>query len=398
MKAALQRTLSLSTFQVAPAALGPVTQVAPKPEFQRMTSWPAVTLVPPRSAPPRATSPLRVAPLATVARTTPVPVLGSLQFKGLSPGGGHTCGVTQANDVYCWGFNLSGQLGDGGAADRATPGQISGTQKMTSVLAGGAYTCALTSAGASFCWGWNQSGQLGDGTAVDQATPKAVSGGLVFTQLSVGSFHTCGVTAAGQAYCWGRNEFGQLGDSTTVDHRSPAVVKSSINFVAVEVGFTHSCGVASDDSAHCWGRNNFLQLGLGPDGDPQVLAPRPVTGGHTFAQIDAGAVFTCGIEAGTGAAFCWGFNGSGQLGANVPGTCTDESGFPFQCTDEPTAVSGGLSFASISAATQHVCGLTTGGIAYCWGLGSEGQLGDGSKGDQVFTIQPVRVAGQPGGE
>jgi len=100
----------------------------------------------------------------------------------------------------------------------------------------------------------------------------------------------------------------------------------------------------------------------------------------------------------TGAAFCWGFNGSGQLGANVPGTCTDESGFPFQCTDEPTAVSGGLSFASISAATQHVCGLTTGGIAYCWGLGSEGQLGDGSKGDQVFTIQPVRVAGQPGGE
>ena len=107
------------------------------------------------------------------------------------------------------------------------------------------------------------------------------------------------------------------------------------------------------------------------------------------------AMFTCAIEQVTNDAHCWGFNGSGQLGGNVTGECLDESGFPFQCAFEPSAVTGGHTFQSLSAGTQHMCGVSTDGVAYCWGLGSEGQLGDGSKGSNVISIEPVRVAGQP---
>lgn len=328
-------------------------------------------------------------------RTTPVPVLGSLRFKSLSPGGAHTCGVTTANAVYCWGFNLNGQLGDGTFADRATPGPIAGTVQLVAVSAGGSYSCGLTNAGAAFCWGWNEYGQLGQGNTDDESEPVAVSGGLAFIEVSTGAHHTCGLTLAGAVHCWGRNDWGQLGNGTTTDSTVPVQVSGGVTFTDVQAGFQHTCAVALDGTAYCWGRNNFGQLGLGEGANPRELSPTAVPTGPKFSSISAGGYFTCGLEQGTGAAYCWGYNGSGQLGDNVSGECQDDVGNIFQCAFEPNPVSGGLTFQTISAATQHVCALSTQGVGYCWGLGTHGQLGDGSKGDQVFSIEPVRIAGQP---
>jgi alpha-tubulin suppressor-like RCC1 family protein len=327
-------------------------------------------------------------------RTIPTPVLGTLRFSSLSPGGSHTCGVTPAG-VYCWGLNLSGQLGDGGNADRATPGQIGSNVALVSVTAGASYNCGLTSAGAAHCWGYNEYGQLGDGSTVDQLLPTPVTGAQAFTAVGAYSFHTCGVTGGGVVYCWGRNEFGQLGNGTTAASMTPVQISGGLVFRAVDVGFWHTCGLVTDGTAYCWGRNNFGQLGIGTLDSTQVTQPLQVAGGRTFASIDVGAAFTCAIEQATNAAFCWGYNGSGQLGASVQGECQDEAGFIVQCALEPSPVSGGIAFQSISASTQHVCGLSTTSVAYCWGLGMNGQLGDGTKGDQRFSLEPVRVAGQP---
>ena len=328
-------------------------------------------------------------------RATPVAVLGELRFKALGLGGGHTCGVTTSDDVWCWGFNLNGQLGNGATSDRATPGQVGASLKLVSITAGGSYSCGLTGAGAAHCWGWNQFGQLGDGGTSDQVSPVAVAGGLAFTQVAAYTSHTCALTPAGEAYCWGHNDFGQLGVGTTVDGATPAPVSNGLTFSTIDVGFWHTCGLLLDGSAYCWGQNNFGQLGTGEEGLIQEPAPVPVLGGHFFSTLSVGATFSCAVEQGTNAAFCWGNNGSGQLGANVAGRCEDAGGNIFQCAFEPSPVSGGLAFQSMSAANQHVCGLTTDGDAYCWGLGSEGQLGDGSKGQNAFAIAPVRVAGQP---
>ena len=77
----------------------------------------------------------------------------------------------------CWGDNSAGQIGDGTTNPALTPIQVSGlTSGVTSVAAGNVHSCALTSAGAVKCWGTNTNGQLGDGTQTNRLTPVAVSG------------------------------------------------------------------------------------------------------------------------------------------------------------------------------------------------------------------------------
>ncbi|MBC7897841.1 MAG: RCC1 repeat-containing protein, partial [Cytophagaceae bacterium] len=79
------------------------------------------------------------------------------------------------------------------------------------LTAGGEHTCGRTSSGAGYCWGFNGTGQLGDGTGTHRLAPTMVSGGQAFTTLTAGGEHTCGLTSAGAAYCWGVNNLGQLG-------------------------------------------------------------------------------------------------------------------------------------------------------------------------------------------
>jgi alpha-tubulin suppressor-like RCC1 family protein len=136
-------------------------------------------------------------------------------------------------------------------------------------------------------------------------------------------------------------------------------------FAQVSAGFFHTCGVTVTGSAtYCWGNNSNGELGDGTT----TSRPRPeiVTGGVTFAAVSAGVNHTCGVTA-AGAAYCWGSNINGELG---DGTMANRS--------SPVRVGPTLTFATVSAGFYHTCGVTTAGAAYCWGDNSKGQLGDGS--------------------
>lgn len=149
----------------------------------------------------------------------------------------------------------------------------------------------------------------------------------------------------------------------------------SLTFAKVSAGTGHTCGVTTTRVAYCWGGNGSGQLGDGTT----TFAPSPVAvaGGLHFASVDAGNGTTCGVTT-AGAAYCWGGNTDGQLG---DGSTSDRS--------SPVAVGGGLTFAMVSAGVQ-TCGVTTGGAAYCWGSNVSGSLGDGTN---IGRTSPSAVLG-----
>ena len=202
-------------------------------------------------------------------QTTPVAVAGGLQFRHVSAGYDHTCGLTLDGLAYCWGLNMWGQLGDGtlgGDNWRTAPVAVRGRRTFRQVRAGWSHTCAITPEDVAFCWGGNEAGQLGDGTRVDagRAIPVRVQGGLAWEQLSGGANYTCGVTKGQRLYCWGSNQYGQLGDASTVSRLTPRAVSGGRSFRQVDAGgLGHVCAVSTDDLAYCWGLNFAGALGDG---------------------------------------------------------------------------------------------------------------------------------------
>jgi alpha-tubulin suppressor-like RCC1 family protein len=300
----------------------------------------------------------------------------------VAAGDAHTCAVRTDGALFCWGNNDSGQLGLGATgAAVAKPTAVSALPDVVAVGAGDVNTCAVAKGGALHCWGNNYSGSLGLGATDSNPhpAPVAVPGMTDAVEVSLAYVHTCARKGDLGVYCWGNNGAGQVGNGLT-GAPVPSPFKTSVLGTAIAAGNAHTCAVLNTGAVSCWGYNAYGQIGNGATGAP-VTTPTPVAGGRAYTKVAAGSGHSCAIAT-NGDVYCWGENGSGQLGVGGGGS----SSSPVKVTG-PTAK-------KIAAAGSFTCYVGSDDALYCMGANDFGELGDGTTDDRKVATKaaiPVPV-------
>lgn len=292
-------------------------------------------------------------------------VAGGLSWASVVAGDVSTCGLTTGGDLYCWGSNVSGQLGLGDRTTRYVPTRVD-TGPWLSLSVGRTMSCGVSGGRRLYCWGDNRRGQLGTGDTEEHLVPTRVTTRTDWQSVTVnGLIHACALTTGGKRYCWGSNDVGQLGLGGTGDRKVPTSLIGEMTWTSVSAGSRYTCGIGTDRRSYCWGSNLRGQLGVGDTADR--LSVTRTTSSNPWAQITAGSVSTCGLYP-DGMRFCWGYNADSQLGV---GDTTQRT--------RPTRLLGEAPWSQLAAGSSHACGIQADGILSCWGSGSSGQLGVGDR-------------------
>jgi alpha-tubulin suppressor-like RCC1 family protein len=257
----------------------------------------------------------------TMDRHTPVNVKlpPGTRVIAISAGGVHSLAVTAAGQVLAWGDNEYGQLGDGTTQDRHTPVRVKLPAGTRVIAVGASYNCsmALTAGGQVWAWGHNGSGQLGDGTRTESHIPVRVKlpQGVTVTAIAVGGFDGLALTSAGDVLAWGDNGFGQLGDGTRRSSSVPVRVRfpAGTKVTAVGVGSLHNLALTSAGHVLAWGSNAFGQLGNGTKTNSDIPVRVKLPAGARVLAVSAGGGFSLALTR-AGRVLTWGHNQFGQLG------------------------------------------------------------------------------------
>lgn len=320
--------------------------------------------------------------VGTTSSPTQIPGLSNVVSVADS---GYHCLALSGGQVYAWGYNGSGALGDGTTTDSNVPVRVLGLSGVTAIAAGKFSSLALKADGTVWVWGYDSSG------AVNQSTPVQISGLTGITAIAAAGGlasngydlpHSLALKADGTVWAWGTNRSGQLGDGTTTTRRTPVQVSGLTGITSIAAGPWHSLAVKNDGTVWAWGHNSFGELGDGTT--TGQLVPVQVSGlnGATAVACGGGLDINSANSAhslalkGDGTVWAWGANTFGQLGDATR-----------QNRLTAVQVPGLAGVATIAAGATHSVAITATALK-TWGADYYGQLGLGRV---LVASTPIQV-------
>lgn len=288
--------------------------------------------------------------------------------------GSAMCARDVNDATWCWGHNAYARLGDLTTTNRLIPTRTRTGLDLRGLTIGDQVTCGLTIEGLARCWGLDW--MVGDSTPTDDGSIRATAGpvhyDLTYASLVAGRSEVCGLRG-GVAICWGSivQSFDTTGrGGKGFDASLPNGLPGSPSFASLDVGAGFACGLSATGAAYCFGDNRSGQLG---DGTTAARGRAvAVAGNRTFTTVTTGNAHACALTT-AGQAYCWGSNAYAQIGDDWQSAQSGTGSTPL-----PTAVAGGMTFVRIEAGFEHTCALTAEGKAYCWGSNSSSAIGDGT--------------------
>lgn len=306
---------------------------------------------------------------------------GVSSFNQVSTAANNSCAIANTGKVYCWGDGTSGQIGNGTDASTNLPTQITmpdGVNSFSTVATTGTntFSCALANTGNIYCWGNGTTGQIGNGASSNVNIPTATtmpSGVTSFSSVATGTNFSCALANTGNVYCWGTGDSGQIGNDASSNVNVPTAVtmpSGVTSFRSIASGVQTNCAIANTGTVYCWGFGANGEIGNGANNNVNVPTAVTMPAGVTsFSSVSINYNFSCAV-ANTGVVYCWGYGGYGQIGNGASVT-----------VNVPTAVTMPAGVTNFSAAWVNAgssCALANTGVVYCWGTGTNGQIGNGA--------------------
>ena len=287
-----------------------------------------------------------------------------------------------------------------GGASGATTAALS--TAMGRIDAGAASSCAVRAAGWAFCWGDDQLGQIANGPGQnDSNVPSRVAplagDELAFVQLSVGGSHVCGIadrfragTTERVVVCWGSNLSGQaLGAGSQYDFaESYADPPVGEQWTAISSGLSFTCALTSAGKVFCWGANGTGQLGQGDTGNRTAPTLVALPNDAVATKIAAGQGHAC-VVTDVASLICWGAGNQGQLGNGGLDNVGDDE--LLTAGNAVIALPGGRTATAVATGNDHTCVVMNDGAVTCWGFAGQGRLGDGAN-TGIVVSPPAPIA------